>query len=87
MPRWAARTDSNQSDIVNGLRDIPGVSVQTGHDDLLVGFRGKTYWYEIKASEKAKRREGQKLLEKTWDGHYKIVWSLEMILKDMGITE
>ena len=88
MSKWrrAAKIDANQPEIVEALRAIPGVSVQLGMDDILVGYKGKTYWYEIKVSEKAEVKDGQKELAETWEGHYRIVWSLDMILDDIGIT-
>ena len=84
--RQAARVDSNQSEIVDMLRQIPGISVSVGHDDILVGHLGKTYWYEIKVSEKSPIKSSQTRLLKEWRGHYKIVWSLNMILEDLKIA-
>ena len=94
--RRAAKIDANQNPILDSLRLIPGVTVEPSHDDILVGFDGKTYWYEIKDPEKVFKKDGtfikgaikpsqEKLLEE-WKGHYKIVWTLEMILDDMGIN-
>ena len=81
--------DSNQSDIVKKLKQI-GVSVALDHDDILCGYRGKTYWFELKESEAAskvvnKTTIAQHKLAETWAGHYKIVWSIDMILEDIGI--
>jgi len=94
-PRRAQRTDDNQADIVKALRDIPGVSVDVGHDDILVGYEGKTYWFEIKhpsavspltgfvrPSEKTQTERNR---ETYWEGHYSIVWSFEQILDEIGI--
>lgn len=79
------------------LRKIPSVSVETDHDDIFVGYRKINYWYELKNPDKVSKRTGkikesgkqksQKKLEKTWKGHYKIVSSLDEILKDMGIIK
>ena len=66
------RADDNQQEIVDTLRDI-GVSVLVlsqvggGAPDLLVGFRGKEYLMEVKAS-KGKLRPGQKKFFDTWRG-------------------
>ena len=79
------RTDAIQPEIVKQLRKIPFLSVELGHDDILVGYNGRTYWFEIKSSEKASRQDGQVELQETWRGHYKIVWSYEMILDELGI--
>lgn len=93
--RYSAKVDNNQPDIVKTLRGIPGVTVEIDHDDILVGFRGRTHWYEIKqlnalnaAGDKvveSKKQPSQKKLERTWAGHYKIVWKVEQILEDLGI--
>jgi hypothetical protein len=80
--RRAAKVDANQSGIVKDLRSL-GFSVELGHDDILVGKHGKTYWYEIKVSEKAAVKESQKKLLAEYKGHYKIVWSTQMILDDI----
>lgn len=93
--RRAARVDRNQADIVNGLRAIPGVSVEVGHDDILVGYQARTYWYEIKAPEAVSRRNetilGSQLTHSErrrlddWEGHYRVVWDINHILDDLGI--
>ena len=82
--RRAARIDENQPAIVSALIKL-GCSVEVGHDDILVGWQKKTYWYEIKSSEKAEVKDGQKELLETFKGHYKIVWTLDQILEDIGI--
>lgn len=95
-PRFAKRTDANQAEIVEKLRSIPGVTVQTDHDDILVGFRKKTYWFEVKRPEIVGkvsgkvRRSGMKksqldLLE-SFTGHYAVVWNLDQILREIGVT-
>lgn len=93
--RRAARIDKNQKDIVDQLRQIPGVQVELDHDDILVGYKGHTYWFEIK-SERAANKQGkvfdcelkdsQKKLRDGWPGHYSIVSSLDQILEEIGIT-
>ena len=97
MAKWrrAAKVDANQPGIVQALRKIPGVTVEVGHDDILVGHNGRTYWFELKPESAvgadgevlaSKVKGTQRELEKTWQGHYRIVWSLDQILADMGIT-
>lgn len=97
--RLAAKTDNSQNTIVKALREIPGVTVVTGKDDILVGhhdgIRGRTHWYEIKSEQAISRKTGKVLeskkkksqikLEKEFTGHYEIVGSLDEILIDMGI--
>ena len=88
------KTDNNQKAIVAELRKIPGVSVITDHDDILVGYKGKTYWFEIKNPEsitksgrpwkdKRQTQQKQKVLADTYNGHYQIVWTLEQILDEI----
>lgn len=84
--RRAAKVDGNQSGIVEALRKIPNLTVYLDVDDILIGYKGVSYWYEIKANEKSSLQPVQKQLLKHWKGHYKIVWSLDMILDDIGIN-
>ena len=94
--RKAAKVDRNQDSIVEALRAIPGVQVESKHDDILVGYKGRTYWYEIKHPDCLSKKTGKVLdsakkekqieLETTWPGHYKIVTGLNEILADMGIV-
>jgi hypothetical protein len=95
--RFAAKCDTNQAEIVKALRSIPGVTVATGHDDLLLGFKGRTFWLEVKATSAVSKRTGrvlesakkqsQKKLETTWTGHYQIVSSFDEILQAIGIIQ
>ena len=82
--RRAAKIDANQPAIVEALRSIPGVTVAVGHDDILVGYAGNTYWYEVKTSVKSPLRKGQKDLVNNWKGHYRVVSSIVEILEDFG---
>ncbi len=92
----ADRVDNNQQKIVEALRKIPGVRVEVGHDDVLVGRNGKTYWFEIKNPDcvskitgkiqPSKIKPSQYKLMGTWTGHYSIAWELEQILKEIGIN-
>ncbi len=93
--RLKARTDSNQNEIIEKLRQIPGVTVELSHDDFLVGFRGKTYWFELKNQDcvskktgkilETKIKEDQKRIRGTFTGHYRIVSSFDEILKEIGL--
>jgi len=93
--RLAARVDSNQNAIVDALREIPGVSVEPGHDDLLVGFKGQTFWFEVKRQDliskktgnliPSAKRDSQKKLESEWAGHYRVVTCIDEILADLGL--
>jgi len=91
--RLKAKIDLNQNLLVDALRDIPGVTVALKHDDILVGFKGNTYWFEIKSDSAVSKRTGKVLekrkkksqmkLEKEWTGHYRIVSSIDEILQDI----
>ena len=92
--RRAAKVDSNQPEIVKQLRKIPGVTVQVSMDDILVGYKGANYWFEIKEPKTVSNVTGQvipseikdsqyKLLAE-WKGHYSIVWTFEQIQKEIG---
>jgi hypothetical protein len=84
MPRRRAdKVDANQAQIVKDLRAL-GISVLTGHDDILCGYAGRTYMYEIKTGPRAEIKPSQIEMLDTWKGHYKIVWTLQMILADIG---
>ncbi len=87
--RRAARIDVNQPLIVDQLRSM-GMSVQLGMDDILVGWEGKTFWFEIKDPEKTLKKDGtyragtlkpsqEKLLD-SWGGQYNVVHSVEEIV-------
>lgn len=85
------KTDSNQKGIVKELRKM-GLSVQTGHDDILVGLslRVQTFWFEIKSKDCVSRKTGkikpsslkdsQKELLKSFKGQYDIVATVGEII-------
>ncbi len=91
--RQAAKIDANQPEIVKALRDM-GATVETGKDDILVGYKGKTFWYEIKDPAKALNKDGsfrsgavkesQIKLQSNWKGHYRIVHNLNQILEEIN---
>ena len=67
-----------------------GFSVELGHDDILVGYAGKTYWVEIKDPDKTLNKDGswragaikpsQIKLQNEWKGAYLIATSFEQIV-------
>ena len=93
--RFDKKVDANQAVLVKFLKKI-GVSVEVDMDDILCGWEGRTYWFEIKnpstVSKKTKqildsaKKPHQIELENEWKGHYRIVSNIDEILKDMGIT-
>jgi hypothetical protein len=94
--RTAAKVDSNQPEIVSKLKQIPGVTVELDHDDILVGCQGLTFWYEIKPPEAVSKKTGlileskikddQKRIRGEYRGHYVIVSSFEQIILDMNFA-
>jgi len=92
--RRAKKIDNNQPGIVAALRKLPGITVALDHDDILVGYKGSTYWIEIKQEDAVSKKSGkilesaikdsQKRLRDTWKGHYAICWNLEQILREIG---
>ena len=93
--RRAAKIDSNQNEIVKALRAIPGVTVQVSMDDILVGHKRRSYWFEIKEPSTVSKKTGkvrdsaikesQHNLIKHWTGHYAVVWNLDQILAEIGL--
>lgn len=73
MPRYAARADENQPDIVKALR-LAGAVVQhlhavgAGCPDLLVGFGGRNYLLEVKDPSKPPSRRALTPDQVTWHG-------------------
>ncbi len=90
--RRAAKVDLNQKHIVDALRTA-GASVEVGHDDILVGWNGRTYWYELKSENAVSTKTGEVLksakkpdqvrLEKEFKGHYRIVSSFHQIIDEV----
>lgn len=79
MPK---RTDGNHKEIVKALREI-GASVQSlaelgsGVPDILVGFRGKNYTFEIKdwrqPPNKRKLTPDEKKWHELWTGQVAVI--------------
>lgn len=88
--RKAAKTDRNQTEVVNALRQV-GASVQSlaatgkGCPDLLVGYRGINYLMEVKDGDKPpSAREltiDQKHWHSLWRGSVYVVKSTDEALK------
>ena len=92
MRRRADRIDENQTDIVKQLRKVPVFTVEPGHEDILIGYKGLTYWYEIKRPDQVKKdgtfkagtiKPSQEKLLADWKGHYKVVTSAAEIFFDI----
>lgn len=86
IPRFAARRDANEQDIIEALV-AAGASVQPlsikGVCDLLVGFQGVNYLIEVKA-DKGKLTDEQISFFETWDGHCDVARTPEEALRIIG---
>ncbi len=92
--RRRQKVDKAQQGIVGHLRGLPGISVELGHDDILIGYNLMTFWFELKSQDAISKRTGQvmesakkssqKRLERTWTGHYSIVTNAREILEQIG---
>ncbi len=96
MARVAGRKDAAQYPIEAGLTKL-GITYADysnsgyGRPDLLVGYGGVNYLFEVKTantpeqakSKVAKNAKEQKFMD-TWQGHYAIVCTLEEVLKEIG---
>lgn len=92
------KTDTNEKDIVRALRKIPGITVITGVNDIICGYKGFNYLYEIKNPSEIAKATGkpfnrkhntylkQSNLETTWTGHYRIVSTLDEILAELKMV-
>lgn len=86
---YRKKSDANQQAIIDELRQYPGISVRSIHrhgdgiPDLLVGFRRRTYLYEIK-DEGGELNENERKFFRTWSGHVTIARCVEDILDDIG---
>jgi Holliday junction resolvase len=88
--RKAAKTDSNQTEVVSALRQA-GASVQSlaatgkGVPDLLVGYQGINYLMEVKDGNKVPSAQklsiDQEHWHSVWRGTVHIVKSIDEALK------
>ena len=94
MSSMARKVDDNQMRIVKELRKLPGITVDLDHDDILLGYKKKTWWFEVKNPDRCLNKDGkllksalrpsQEKLLKEWKGQYKVVWSVKQILEEIG---
>ncbi len=84
--RRAAKVDSNQNDIVTGLRQIFGDDVVfdlsaagRGCPDIIIGVRGRNIFMEIK-TDSGKLTPDQRIFHRNWDGQVAVVTTLEEAL-------
>lgn len=91
MPIYKKKIDNNQNEIVSDLEKIPGMTVKKGHDDILIGYRGFTFWIEIKSDLAVSKKTGkvlksqikksQKDILNTFTGAYLIASSYNQIIE------
>ena len=80
--RAAYRVDANQPAIVQALRQI-GATVQHLHmvgdgcPDILVGYRGANYLFEIKQGPRSKMTKDEREWHEAWRGTVFVVTSPE----------
>ena len=91
MPRWDAKADRNQREIMEALRQVGATVVSLhrvgqGVPDLLVGFRGQNYLIEVKNPQGRGRRltEAEARFMETWRGQVAVVASVEEALRVIG---
>lgn len=87
----AKRTDHNQSEIVQALR-AAGATVESLHEvgrgvpDLMVGFRGDTFLFEVKGP-RGRLNALQVAWHGQWAGQVCVVRSAEEALRVVGAVE
>lgn len=95
MRRRKDRVDENQEQLVEDLRKLPGVTVKTGHDDLIIGYNKRSFWVEVKDPEKTKSkrtgkllksalRDSQKKTKEEFTGQYDIVFTVDDCKRVIG---
>ena len=86
------KTDGNQPEIVEQLRDIPGMSVADTHmvgngfPDIACGYKTFNYLFEVKVPGRARRLTDfeRKWLE-AWNGQVAVIESFEDACRIMGV--
>jgi hypothetical protein len=92
MPKYAARIDANQGEIVDALRKA-GATVQhlhrvgAGCPVLMIGFRGSNLLFEVKDGDKPPSqqtiRRAQTEWRDTWRGQVAVVTNADEALAAM----
>ena len=89
------KVDANQKQIVDALRKIQGVTVFSTHTvgkgvpDIVVGYCGSNYLFEIKDGAKPSSQQKLTPMEvtffETWKGQVKVATCLDDILNEMRL--
>jgi hypothetical protein len=92
MARRAARVDDNQKSVVDDLRTI-GCSIQHLHaqgmgcPDILAGWRGRNFLFEIKDPGKPPSKRGlrtmQQVWQQKWTGQVHVIHSADEAIEIM----
>ena len=85
------RVDNNQSQIITTLRTIPGLSVANtsqlgdGFPDMVVGYEGFDFLFEIKDTGKRRDLTPKEIdFQHKWTGHYDVIESADEVLEIIG---
>lgn len=89
------KTDRNHKEIMEAIRKIPGTSVFSTHTigkgfpDIVVGYKGTNYLFEIKDELKTASQKKLTIAEiafqMNWKGQYAIVENIKQILSILKI--
>ena len=87
--RVFARTDSNQKEIVDGLRAIGATvhvtaQIGNGFPDFVCGYHGNIYLMEIKTEKGKLTKHEQEFFDNWTGGHLYVVRTLDDALKIVG---
>lgn len=89
------RVDANQASITKELRKrgcsvTPTHMVSNGFPDLVVGYKGLNFVFELKdgtqVASKKQLTEDEKKWHKEWQGTAHIIYSIDDALDVLGIT-
>lgn len=93
--RKFGKIDANQKQIVDQLRQIPGISVKStsslgdGFVDLVIGYKARNYLIELKDEDKPESQkrltDAEQKFHNEWTGQVDKCESLDEILKVIGI--
>jgi len=93
--RLRAKTDVNQKAVVKQLRAIGATVAITsqlgkGFPDIVVGYGGDNYLFEIKDPKKTpserKLTKDEQTFNDSWEGQYAVIETAAQALKIMGVA-
>ena len=93
--RLRAKTDVNQKAVVKQLRAIGATVAITsqlgkGFPDIVVGYGGDNYLFEIKDPKKTpserKLTKDEQTFNDSWEGQYAVIETAAQALKIMGVV-